>query len=85
MATRSSADEAISRAAARRTAKRLKQALETSQTCEKHSFRAHIRATIRKRSIARPTGGGEPQGAVAGAPALMSRRSCNITLSTRYQ
>ena len=79
------AAEQASRAAARRTAKRLKQALKKLQKRKKHSLKAPIRATIKKRSIARPTGGGEPQGAVAGAPVLRSRRSRNITPSTRYQ
>jgi hypothetical protein len=71
------AAEQASRASTRRTAKRLKQVLEKPQSGKRHSVKAPIRA--------RPIGGGEPQGAVAGAPALRSPRSCNITLSTRYQ
>jgi hypothetical protein len=79
------AAEQASRAAARRTHQRLKQALKTSQKSKKHSLKAPIGATQKKRSIARPTASRKPQGAVPGAPALRSRRSRNITPSTRYQ
>ena len=79
------AAEQASRAAARRAAQRLKQALKTSQKGKKRSIKPPAKATLKKRAVIRPTGGGEPQGVVAGAPALRSRRSRNITPSTRYQ
>jgi type IV secretory pathway VirB10-like protein len=79
------AAEQASRAAARRTAKRLQQTLKTSQKSKKRSLKASTKATSRKRALVRPAGSGEPQGATTGAPALRSRRSRNITPSTRYQ
>jgi hypothetical protein len=79
------AAEKASRAAARRTAKLLQQAYKPTQKRKRSSLKATAKATQKKRPIARPQGSREPQGAVVGAPPLRSRRSRNITPSTRYQ
>ncbi|KAF1347376.1 hypothetical protein EJ07DRAFT_185329 [Lizonia empirigonia] len=77
------AAEQASRAAVRRTAKRLQQALKTSQKGKKRSLKAPTRATTKKRAVVRPAGGGEPQVAVAGAPATQSRRGRAIKTPTQ--
>jgi hypothetical protein len=79
------AAEQASRAAARRTAQRLQQAITTSQKGKKRSLKAPARPTSRKRSIARPVGDGEPQGAVTAQPASTSRRGRVIKTPTRFQ
>lgn len=79
------ATEQALRQAARKTAKRLQQALKTSQKGRKRNLKAPANAALKKRAVVRPAGSREPQGAVAGAPALRSRRSRNITPSIRYQ
>ncbi|KAF1999271.1 hypothetical protein P154DRAFT_437557, partial [Amniculicola lignicola CBS 123094] len=58
------------------------QALKISQKGKKRSLKAPAKDTLKKRAVIRPTGSGEPQGTVVGAPALRSRRSRNITPST---
>jgi hypothetical protein len=67
-----------------RTHKRLKQAFKPSQKSKKHSFKASAKATSKKRAIVRPTAGGEPQGAVAGAPAVQSQRGRVINTPRQY-
>ena len=78
------AAEKASRAAARMTAKRLQQALKTSQKSKNRSLKAPARATTKKRAVVRLAGSGEPQGAVAGAPAIQSRRGRAINTPSRY-
>ena len=77
------ADKA-SRAAARKTHQRLEQALKTSQKCKKRSLNALMGSSLKKRSIVRPRGSGEPQGAAAGAPTIQTRRGRTINTPTRY-
>jgi Lon protease-like protein len=78
------AAEQASRKAARRTYERLKQALKTSQKGKKRNLKASAKATLRKRIVVRPTSGGEPQDAVAVAPAIQSRRGRTIHTPKRY-
>jgi hypothetical protein len=78
------AAEKASRAAARRTAKRLQQAIKTPQKGKKRSLKALAKATSRKRPIARPTGSGEPQSAIAAQPAFTSRKGRAIKTPTRF-
>ncbi|KAH8621631.1 hypothetical protein IG631_23718 [Alternaria alternata] len=56
-----------------------------SQQSKMRNPKTFAKAISRKRAIVRPTGNREPQGAVAGVPPLRSRRSGDITPSTRYQ
>jgi hypothetical protein len=78
------AAEQASRAAARRTHERPKQALKISPKDEKRGLKATAKATLKNRAIVRPTAGGEPQGAVAAAPAIQSRRGLAINTPKRY-
>jgi ATPase subunit of ABC transporter with duplicated ATPase domains len=66
--SKAEAVQARRQAAARRTYQRLKQALNTSQKGKKRSLKPPAKATSKKITVMRPTGGGEPQGAVAGEP-----------------
>jgi hypothetical protein len=78
------AAQQTSRAAARRTHQRLKQALKSSQKGQRRSLKPPARATLKKRAVVRLTAHGEPQGTVAGAPAIQSRRGRAITTPRRY-
>jgi hypothetical protein len=78
------AAEQASRAAARRTVERLQRAHRTSQKGKKRSLKAPAKAALKQRAVVRPIGGGEPQGAVAGAPGMQSRRGRSIKTPTRF-
>ncbi|KAF1999081.1 hypothetical protein P154DRAFT_437819, partial [Amniculicola lignicola CBS 123094] len=57
-------------------------ALKISQKGKKRSLKAPANNTPKKSNVIRPAASREPQGTAAGAPALRSRRSRNITPST---
>jgi hypothetical protein len=78
------AAEQTSRAGARRTYQRLKQALKISQKGKKHSLKPPARAILKKRAVVRPTAHGEPQGAVAAAPTIQSRRGRAINTPKKF-
>ena len=82
--TEKAADQA-SRQAARKAAKRLKQALKTSQKRDKSTLKAPAKATSRKKLAQKPASSREPQGALAGAPSIQSRRGRIINLPAKYK
>ena len=82
--TKKATDQA-SRQAAHKAAKRLKQALKTSQKRDKSTLKAPAKATSRKKLAQKPASSREPQGALAGAPSIQSRRGRIINLPAKYK
>jgi hypothetical protein len=79
------AAEQTSRAAARRTQQRLRQALKNAQNSKKRSFKAAAKAGSRKRAAALPPGDGEASGAAAAPPPSQSRHGRTIKLPAKYR
>ena len=76
--------EKASRIAARKAAKQLQKAIKTSQRGRRRSFMAPAKATQKKKPIARPQGGEEPQGGAASSPPPTSRRGRAIRTPSRF-
>jgi hypothetical protein len=77
------AAEQAPRATAWRTQQQLQQALKTAQKRRKRGLNAAATAGSKKRAVVRLIASGEPQGAVAAAPAIQSRRSGAINTPKR--
>jgi hypothetical protein len=61
--------------------KKVSNRLEKGKKCR---LKAPAKATFKKTAVVRPTGSREPQGAVAGAPAIQSRRGRAMKTPKRY-